>query len=143
MDYLHTGAPKQLIHRDLKSSNILVNGNVLKITDFGLSKEMDKTAQMSTVGTYAWMAPEIIKHEKCSEKVDIWSYGVVLWELVTRQVRLLRFERGDLSVSSHVMMLADPVPRHRAGRHCFQYWPGHFAAAVYARPPSERNAVFA
>lgn len=87
MDYLHTGAQRQVIHRDLKSSNILVKGSTLKISDFGLSKEMDKTAQMSTVGTYAWMAPEVIKHEQCSEKVDIWSYAVVLWELITREVR--------------------------------------------------------
>ena len=38
---------------------------------------------MSFAGTVAWMAPEIIRNEPCSEKVDIWSYGVVLWELLT------------------------------------------------------------
>ncbi|VDN31172.1 unnamed protein product [Gongylonema pulchrum] len=41
---------------------------------------------MSFCGTAAWMAPEIIKKEPCSEKVDIWSFGVVLWELLTQEV---------------------------------------------------------
>ena len=41
---------------------------------------------MSFAGTVAWMAPEIIRHEPCSEKVDIWSYGVVLWELLLREI---------------------------------------------------------
>lgn len=41
---------------------------------------------MSFAGTVAWMAPEVIRTEKCSEKVDIWSYGVVLWELLTMEI---------------------------------------------------------
>ena len=40
---------------------------------------------MSFVGTVAWIAPELIRHELCSEKVDVWSYGVLLWELLTQQ----------------------------------------------------------
>jgi len=58
MDYLHTGAPKQIIHRDLKSGNILVSDTFhLKITDFGLSRELNQTAQMSTVGTFSVKRP--------------------------------------------------------------------------------------
>ena len=54
MDYLHTGAPKSIIHRDLKSQNILVTRNLeLKITDFGLSRPLEGMAQLSTVGTCA------------------------------------------------------------------------------------------
>ena len=40
---------------------------------------------MTFVGTVAWMAPEVIRHEPYSEKVDVWSYGVVIWELLTQQ----------------------------------------------------------
>jgi len=40
---------------------------------------------MTFVGTVAWMAPEMIRHENCSEKVDVWSYGVLLWEILVQQ----------------------------------------------------------
>lgn len=82
MNYLHTN---RIIHRDLKSPNILIgDGQILKISDFGTSREWnDISMRMSFAGTVAWMAPEIIRNEPCSEKVDIWSYGVVLWEMLT------------------------------------------------------------
>lgn len=82
MHYLHS---HKIIHRDLKSENILIGYNEeLKISDFGTSKQWnDKSMKMSFAGTVAWMAPEVIRNELCTEKVDIWSFGVVMWELLT------------------------------------------------------------
>ncbi|XP_014612785.1 PREDICTED: serine/threonine-protein kinase 3 isoform X4 [Polistes canadensis] len=85
MAYLHS---HKIIHRDLKSPNVLIGqGEVVKISDFGTSREWNEiSTRMSFAGTVAWMAPEIIRNEPCSEKVDIWSYGVVLWELLSGEV---------------------------------------------------------
>ncbi|XP_050419644.1 mitogen-activated protein kinase kinase kinase 13 isoform X2 [Adelges cooleyi] len=82
MHYLHVN---KIIHRDLKSPNVLIGRQeIVKISDFGTSREWNEiSTKMSFAGTVAWMAPEIIRNEPCSEKVDIWSYGVVLWELMT------------------------------------------------------------
>ncbi|KAJ8259360.1 hypothetical protein COCON_G00183720 [Conger conger] len=85
MNYLHL---HKIIHRDLKSPNMLITyDDLVKISDFGTSKELsDKSTKMSFAGTVAWMAPEVIRNEPVSEKVDIWSFGVVLWEMLTGEV---------------------------------------------------------
>uniref|UniRef100_A0A8D0H1H9 mitogen-activated protein kinase kinase kinase n=1 Tax=Sphenodon punctatus TaxID=8508 RepID=A0A8D0H1H9_SPHPU len=81
MLYLHGEAIVPVIHRDLKSNNILlaqpvedddVRGKTLKITDFGLAREWHKTTKMSAAGTYAWMAPEVIKSSTFSKGSDVW-----------------------------------------------------------------------
>lgn len=79
MNYLHNGAPISVIHRDLKSSNVLISesiddgdlrGKTLKITDFGLAREAYNTTRMSAAGTYAWMPPEVIKAGTYSKSVE-------------------------------------------------------------------------
>ena len=84
MNYLHFNS---IVHRDLKLENILIaNDNLIKISDFGTSKEFDSKEEMTFVGTYTYMAPELIKTKEgliCNEKVDIWSFGCVLWSLFT------------------------------------------------------------
>ncbi|XP_010525061.1 PREDICTED: serine/threonine-protein kinase EDR1 [Tarenaya hassleriana] len=77
----------KIVHRDLKSANCLVNKHwTVKICDFGLSRIMTDTATVrETVpaGTPEWMAPELIRNEPFSEKSDIFSLGVIMWELCT------------------------------------------------------------
>uniref|UniRef100_A0A4W4ELL4 Protein kinase domain-containing protein n=1 Tax=Electrophorus electricus TaxID=8005 RepID=A0A4W4ELL4_ELEEL len=93
MHYLHAEAPVKVIHRDLKSRNVVLTAdNVLKICDFGASKFLSHTTHMSLVGTFPWMAPEVIQSLPVSETCDTYSYGVVLWEMLTREVPFKGFE---------------------------------------------------
>ncbi|KAJ1258726.1 hypothetical protein BS78_10G097900 [Paspalum vaginatum] len=85
MNYLHNCTPV-IVHRDLKSPNLLVDKNwVVKVCDFGLSRIKHNTflSSRSTAGTAEWMAPEVLRNEPSDEKCDVFSYGVILWELCT------------------------------------------------------------
>ncbi|KAL0443825.1 UNVERIFIED_CONTAM: Serine/threonine-protein kinase EDR1 [Sesamum latifolium] len=76
----------KIIHRDLKSANCLVNKHwTVKICDFGLSRIMTNSPikDSSSAGTPEWMAPELIRNEPFTEKCDIFSLGVIMWELYT------------------------------------------------------------
>lgn len=75
-----------IVHRDLKSANCLVNRHwTVKICDFGLSRIMtDSTVKdSSSAGTPEWMAPELIRNEPFTDKCDIFSLGVIMWEFCT------------------------------------------------------------
>ncbi|CAA0831481.1 Serine/threonine-protein kinase EDR1 [Striga hermonthica] len=85
MNCLHTSIPT-IVHRDLKSPNLLVDNNWnVKVGDFGLSRLKHNTflSSKSTAGTPEWMAPEVLRNEPSNEKCDVYSFGVILWELAT------------------------------------------------------------
>eukprot|EP00184_Porphyridium_aerugineum_P003147 CAMPEP_0184695860 /NCGR_PEP_ID=MMETSP0313-20130426/3354_1 /TAXON_ID=2792 /ORGANISM="Porphyridium aerugineum, Strain SAG 1380-2" /LENGTH=857 /DNA_ID=CAMNT_0027154387 /DNA_START=697 /DNA_END=3270 /DNA_ORIENTATION=+ len=84
MEYLHCQYPV-IIHRDLKSPNILLGSNVheVKLTDFGLSRLRVATyVNTGPGGTPEWMAPELLRQDPFDEMSDVFSFGVILWELV-------------------------------------------------------------
>eukprot|EP01126_Amoeba_proteus_P007739 TRINITY_DN12785_c0_g1_i1.p1 TRINITY_DN12785_c0_g1~~TRINITY_DN12785_c0_g1_i1.p1 ORF type:complete len:610 (-),score=82.06 TRINITY_DN12785_c0_g1_i1:45-1874(-) len=81
MHYLHSVRPR-IIHRDLKPENILLTtSGLIKIADFGMSKMIQNYCKtMTTIGTPHYMAPEVISKGRFSEKSDVYSYGIVIWE---------------------------------------------------------------
>eukprot|EP01087_Luapelamoeba_hula_P003949 TRINITY_DN138_c0_g2_i1.p1 TRINITY_DN138_c0_g2~~TRINITY_DN138_c0_g2_i1.p1 ORF type:complete len:1696 (-),score=223.93 TRINITY_DN138_c0_g2_i1:132-5219(-) len=84
--YLHSLNPV-ILHRDLKSSNILIDENWnAKVADFGFARVRQDNATMTRCGSPCWTAPEIIQGKKYSEKADVYSFGIILWEILTRQV---------------------------------------------------------
>lgn len=83
--YLHNMKPKPIIHRDLKSSNILLKDDHVKICDFGTACDVH-TLMSNAKGTVAWMAPEVITTTNYNEKCDVYSFGIVMWEVIMRKV---------------------------------------------------------
>ncbi|KAL0760571.1 hypothetical protein Bca101_076721 [Brassica carinata] len=93
MEFLNANG---IIHRDLKPSNMLLTKDQkhVKLADFGLAREETKGFMTCEAGTYRWMAPEIFSHEalqvgekkEYDHKVDVYSFAIVFWELLTNKV---------------------------------------------------------
>ena len=86
LHYLHSRKPA-MVHRDIKSPNILLMDGLSKIADVGLARSKansDMTAQRGF--TVAWAAPEVVYRRRATEKIDIWSFGVILWEIVSGSI---------------------------------------------------------
>mmetsp|Transcript_103225 Transcript_103225/g.322971 ORF Transcript_103225/g.322971 Transcript_103225/m.322971 type:complete len:301 (+) Transcript_103225:68-970(+) len=99
MDYLHRFNP-QIIHRDLKSLNLLLTRPLhssrdvplAKVSDFGMSRMKDQAPESdwgkmtNAAGTCHWMAPEVFTGTSYDEKVDVYSYAMILFEIVCREI---------------------------------------------------------
>ncbi|XP_018450394.1 serine/threonine-protein kinase STY17 isoform X1 [Raphanus sativus] len=85
MNYLHQN---NIIHRDLKTANLLMDEHeVVKVADFGVARVQTQSGVMTAeTGTYRWMAPEVIEHKPYDHRADVFSYAIVLWELLTGEL---------------------------------------------------------
>jgi Protein tyrosine and serine/threonine kinase len=86
MTYLHSGLPP-VLHRDLKSANLLLDESyTAKVCDFGLSRlKAQERSMTGNCGTVQWMAPEILASQHYAEPADVFSFGIILWELLTAE----------------------------------------------------------
>ena len=97
---LHSQSPK-IIHRDLKAENLLLESDFrCKLTDFGLSRPFDarRPSQMTVCGTPCWVAPEIFRNEAYDEKVDVYSFGILVWEILAARKPYSEKDCADLPV---------------------------------------------
>jgi serine/threonine protein kinase len=93
MEYLHNRVPA-ILHRDLKTCNVLLTKEITsenqtpmaKVADFGLSREVSNSDLTMCVGTWRWMAPEVFMGNEYDENVDVFSFGILMFEVLARQI---------------------------------------------------------
>ncbi|KAG5530124.1 hypothetical protein RHGRI_030484 [Rhododendron griersonianum] len=111
MNYLHQN---NIIHRDLKTANLLMDEHeVVKVADFGVARVQTQPGVMTAeTGTYRWMAPEVIEHKPYDHKADVFSFGVVLWELLTGEVPYLYLTPLQAAVGVVQKGLRPTIPKN-------------------------------
>ena len=105
--YLHN--EKHQIHRDIKPANILINSDgIVKLTDFGIARTLEKSKAQTFVGSRVYMSPERIIGKKYSYPSDIWSVGLVIYELATGNEP---YGAGNDFLSQLTKITEDPEPK--------------------------------
>ncbi|GMH23132.1 hypothetical protein Nepgr_024975 [Nepenthes gracilis] len=118
MDCLHANG---IIHRDLKPDNLLLTANhkSVKLADFGLAREESVTEMMTAeTGTYRWMAPELYstvtlrqgEKKHYNNKVDVYSFGIVLWELLTNRMPFDKMSNLQAAYAAAFKQERPPIP---------------------------------
>ncbi|KAJ0570248.1 putative dual-specificity kinase TKL-Pl-4 family [Helianthus annuus] len=111
MNYLHQN---NIIHRDLKSANLLMDENgIVKVSDFGVARVQNESGIMTAeTGTYRWMAPEVIEHKPYSHKADVFSFGIVVWELLTKKLPYANLTPLQAAIGVVQKGLRPVIPKH-------------------------------
>ncbi|XP_035547836.1 putative leucine-rich repeat receptor-like serine/threonine-protein kinase At2g19230 [Juglans regia] len=110
LEYLHNGCRPPIIHRDLKPSNILLNEQMqAKIADFGLSRafatENDTHVSTCPVGTFGYVDPEFATYGNFKKESDVYSFGIILFELITGRPAIIR---GPMQ-NNHILDWVSPL----------------------------------
>ncbi|OHT13302.1 TKL family protein kinase [Tritrichomonas foetus] len=108
MEYVHS---KGVIHRDLKSMNILLDANDLpKISDFGVAALKNNFLMTSGIGTAQWIAPEVLNSQKYNQKADVYSYGIILWEMFTGDIPFNGLNRVEIALAVINQKIRPKIP---------------------------------
>jgi len=111
LNYLHLTSPP-IVHRDLKTMNLLIDEYLnVKLADFGLSAIKTTKELTEMAGTPAFMAPELLMRQPYTEKVDVYSYGIMLWEIVTGQLPFMDMASIEQIAKAVVNGTRPPIPQ--------------------------------
>jgi len=121
LSYLHAHG---IIHRDIKAANILLDGKIVKLADFGVSlnvndKNLRETIRKEPYGSVYWMAPEVIKLQGATKAADIWSLGATILELLTGEPP---FSQYDPLPACHAIGVGERIIYPKTiSRDCFEF----------------------
>jgi serine/threonine protein kinase len=111
LDHAHQAG---IIHRDIKPSNILMDGDWVLLSDFGLAKMVEMSSELTGtgvgVGTPSYMSPEQAKGEKLDHRTDIYSLGIILFEMLTGQIP----HKAETPLATVIKRINEPLPRPRS-----------------------------